>query len=302
MVKKKGKNLVKDQRLRRTRLYIPGNNPAMIQNASIYGADSLIFDLEDSIPISEKDAARNLVRNALMELDFGECEVTVRINGLETEYFDRDLEAIIPGKPDGILLPKTESLADIKAIEKKISTIEEEHNLPRKKIKIMPIIESARGVLNVEEIATSSRVVVIGLGGQDLIADIGAKQTRDNRELDYIKSRIILACAANKIQAIDTVFIDINDTEQLYQVTLKSIELGFQGKSVIHPSQIEPVHRAFQPSEDEIEKAERIIKAYKESIKKGLGAITVDGRMIDIPVVIQAEKILQRAKASEKKI
>jgi citrate lyase subunit beta/citryl-CoA lyase len=301
LTEQKNKSLIKNYQLRRTRLYIPGNNPAMIQNASIFEADSLIFDLEDSIPISEKDAARHLVRNALQELDFSNFEVTVRINGIDTNNYLKDLEAIVPAKPDGILVPKTETLANIKQIDKDISRIEKENNLPAKKIKLMPIIESALGVLNVEQIAQAPRVTAIGLGGQDLIADIGAKQSKDNRALDFIKTKIILACAANKIQAIDTVFVDINDPDGLYHSTIRAIEMGFQGKSIIHPSQIESVHEAFTPSDVEIEKAERIVKAYKESIKVGTGAISLDGRMIDLPVVIQAEKVLLRAKANQKK-
>jgi len=269
----------------------------MMQNAMIYGADSLIFDLEDSIAINEKDAARFLVRNALQTLDFGEDEVTVRINPIETKYFSKDIAEIIPAKPDGILLPKTESLDDILLVDKEITRIEKEHKLKVGKIRIMPIIESAIGVLNVEEIATGPRVAAIGLGGEDLTADIGAVRTRNGKELEYISSRIILACAANKIQAIDTVFADINDLEGLYNVTVEAIEMGFQGKSIIHPSQIETVHKAFMPSKEEITKAEKIVKAYKESIKKGRGAITVDGKMIDVPVVIRAEQILKRAKA-----
>ena len=292
---------LKDDRLRRTRLYIPGNNPAMIQNASIYGTDSLVFDLEDSITISEKDSAKNLVKNALEEIDFGKCEVTVRINSLDTDFFALDLDAIVTPKLDGILLPKTESLDDIKLVDEELTRIENEKKLTVGKIRIMPILESASGVLNVEEIATGPRIAAIGLGGEDLTADIGAKRTKEGKELEYISSKIILACAANRIQAIDTVYADINDHEGLYQATLKAIDLGFQGKSIIHPSQIEPVHKAFMPSIDEIDKAKKIVKAYKESVKKGTGAITVDGRMIDLPVVIRSERILKRAKATEKK-
>ena len=292
---------LKDDRLRRTRLYIPGNNPAMIQNASIYGTDSLVFDLEDSITISEKDSAKNLVKNALEEIDFGKCEVTDRINSLDKDFFALGLDAIVTPKLDGILLPKTESLDDIKLVDEELTRIENEKKLTVGKIRIMPILESASGVLNVEEIATGPRIAAIGLGGEDLTADIGAKRTKEGKELEYISSKIILACAANRIQAIDTVYADINDHEGLYQATLKAIDLGFQGKSIIHPSQIEPVHKAFMPSIDEIDKAKKIVKAYKESVKKGTGAITVDGRMIDLPVVIRSERILKRAKATEKK-
>ncbi len=160
----------------------------------------------------------------------------------------------------------------------------------------MPIIESALGVLNIEKIASGPRVTVIGLGGEDLTADIGAKRTKSGKELEYISSRIILACTANKIQAIDTVYTDINDPQGLFEIAKKAIEIGFQGKSIIHPSQVELVHRALMPTEIEIAKTEKIVNAYKDSIKKGLGAISVDGRMIDLPVVIRSERILERAK------
>ncbi len=289
-------------RLRRTRLYIPGNNPAMIQNAVVYGADSLIFDLEDSISLDEKDSARHLVRNALLTLDFEACEVTVRVNSLDTEFFIKDLEAIVPTKPDGLLLPKTQSLDELIRVGDLISEIEEKNDISIGTIKLMPIIESAKGVLNVEKFAEAPRVIALGMGGEDLVADIGAKRTKFGRELDYISSKIILACAANKIQAIDTVFIDVNDTEGLYEASLRAIEIGFQGKSVIHPSQIQHVHRAFSPSQEEIERARRIVKAYKDAKKKSLGVISVDGRMVDLPVVRRSEKILKWAEASQQKI
>ncbi|MFW9924932.1 MAG: HpcH/HpaI aldolase/citrate lyase family protein [Candidatus Thorarchaeota archaeon] len=287
------------ERLRRTRLYIPGNNPGMVQNALIYGADSLIFDLEDSISIAEKDSARMLIRNALIDLDFGECEITIRINAIDTQYFIKDMEAIIPTKPDGILLPKTETKEDLLKVDEIITKIEKENNFPIGSVKIMPIIESALGVLNIETIASAPRVVAIGLGGEDLTADIGAKRTKTGKELEYISSKLIIACAAYKIQAIDTVYTDVNDLEGLYQATLQAIELGFQGKSVIHPSQIEIVHQAFTPSENEIEKAEKIVKAYQDAKKKGLGVISVDGRMVDLPVVRRSERILKYAKATK---
>ena len=291
MSSKQSKEFEKSKnRLRRTRLYIPGNNPGMVQNAVVYGADSLIFDLEDSISLSEKDSARFLVRNAIESLDFGDCEVTVRINSRETDYYLKDLEAIIPAKPHGILLPKTECIEDVMETHKIISKIEDEHSIPKESVMIMPIIESAKGVLNVESIATGPRVVAIGLGGEDLTADIGATRTKSGKELEYISSKIIIACAAYGIQAIDTVFIDINDNEGLYQTTCNAIGVGFQGKSLVHPSQIEPVHRAFTPSDEELDRAERIVKAYKDAKKKGLGVVSVDGRMVDIPVVKRSEK------------
>jgi citrate lyase subunit beta/citryl-CoA lyase len=194
------------ERLRRTRLYIPGNNPAMIQNAVIYGADSLIFDLEDSITISEKDSARMLVRNAIKNLDFGNCEITVRINAPDTPFFKHDLEMIVPVCPDGLVVPKIESAKEIEKINKLITEIEKEQSQHEQSIALMPIIESALGVVNIEEIAAAPRVVAIGLGGEDLTADIGAKRTKSGQELDYISSKLIIACAVNKIQAIDTVY------------------------------------------------------------------------------------------------
>lgn len=285
------------KRIRRTRLYIPGNNPAMIQNAEIYGADSLIFDLEDSISIAEKDSARVLVKNALKKLDFGSCEKTVRINSRDTEYFMDDLQAIIPAGIDGILLPKTENLEDIQETNKIITKIELENNLTLGKVAIMPLIETARGVLNIGEIVTGPRVAAVGLGGEDLTSDLGAKRTKSGKELEYIASKVILACAAYKIQVIDTVYADVNDTEGLYEVAKQAMELGFHGKSIIHPSQVEPVHRAFMPTPEEITKAEKVIQAYREAKEKGKGAVAVDGRMVDLPVVRRSEQILQRAKA-----
>ena len=294
------RNTQMKERLRRTRLYVPGNNPSMVQNAGIYGADSLIFDLEDSISIAEKDSARFLVRNALADLDFGDCEITVRINARDTDYFLKDLEEIIPVKPDGLLLPKTESKEELLEIDKLISGIEKNNNIPEKSISLMPIIESAKGVLNVEQIASAPRVVVIGLGGEDLTADIGAKRTKEGKELEYISSKIILACAANKIQAIDTVFADINDIEGLFNATKRAIDIGFQGKSVIHPSQVEIVHKAFTPTEEEINQAEKIVQAFKKAKKEGSGVVSVDGRMVDLPVVKRSEKILRWANAVKK--
>lgn len=284
-------------RLRRTRLYCPGNSPAMVQNAGIYGADSIIFDLEDSVAVTEKDAARNLVRNALMSLNFGRSERTVRINSPDTPYFTEDLRAIVPARPDAIVLPKAETAEGIEEVSEQIGKLEEEFGIESGSIAIMPIIESARGVLNAEKIATAPRVVAISPGGEDLTADLGVERTRDGEELAYIKSRLALAASAAKIQVLDTVFSAVTDEEGLIAATKRSIQMGFHGKAVIHPTQIGPVHDAFMPSDSDIYKARKVVQAYDQAMAAGQGVISVDGKMIDVPVYNRMKRILQRAAA-----
>ena len=284
-------------RLRRTRLYVPGNNPSMVQNASVFGADSIILDLEDSIPVSEKDAARILVRNALQFLDFSNTEVTVRVNDSSTPFLGDDLFEIIPAKPDAIIIPKVESLKELKKLDIQVTIIEKENDMEVGSIKFMPIIETAIGVVNIEEIASGPRVTVISPGGEDLTADLGIERTKEGAELSYIQSRMVVAAAAAKIQIIDTVFVAVNDIDGLIQSTKKAISMGFHGKSCIHPIQIKPIHEAFLPSPEKIAQAKKIVEAYEKATRDGTGAITVDGRMIDVPVVIRSQRLLERARA-----
>ena len=288
--------------IRRSRLYIPGNNPAMIRNSPLFGADQVIFDLEDGVAINQKDAARLLVRNALKELDFIDTEVTVRINGLDTAFFQKDIEAIIPVKPYAITFPKAEDQQQMLHLCDVIGTIEEKHNIPIGTVKLMPIIESAKGILKVDQIAVSSdRIVGISPGGEDLTADLGAERTLEGEELLYIRSKLVLAARAAGVQIYDTIYPNVRDVEGLYKQTKKIVRMGFDGKACIHPCQVEPIHRAFMPIQQQIDHAERIVEAYKMAQKEGIGVICVDNRMIDVPVVKRSERILKRAYASEKK-
>lgn len=289
-------------RIRRTRLYIPGNNPAMIRNAPLFGADQVIFDLEDGVAVNQKDAARLLVRNALKEIDFSGTETTVRINPHGTKYFEDDLREIIPAKPYGIVLPKAEDHKQMLEMCDKMAIIEEQNNMPIGTVKLMPIIESSWGVLQAEKIAIScDRIVGISPGGEDLTADLGAQRTIEGEELLYIRSKLLLAARAAEIQCYDTVYANVRDLEGLMHQTKRIVRLGYDGKACIHPNQIDVIHKAFMPSELEIERAQRIVEAYKIAQEEGIGVICLDNRMIDVPVVKRSERILRRAEAAKKK-
>ena len=285
--------------LRRTALYIPGNNPAMIQNAGIFGADSVVLDLEDAVSVNEKDSARFLVRNALNNINYGNTEVIVRINSLSTPYGREDLEIIGRAHPDGIRLPKTESVKDIEEVDGILSRIEKEEGFKKGSTKIMPIIESAKGLFNVFEIVKASRrVAVINFGAEDYTADIGAQRTKEGKELFDIRTRILLAARVAGIDVQDSVFAHVYDIEGLIIETKFIKQLGFDGKSVIHPTQIKPVHQVFTPTEEEIKNARRIISAIEEAKRRKSGVISLDGRMVDAPVVAKAQRVLKYAQAT----
>lgn len=281
--------------LRRSMLYIPGNNPAMIQDATIYGADAVVFDLEDSITYTNKDGARNLIKNALASLDFNGVEVIVRINPLSTEFGRLDLDTIVPLRPDAIRLPKVESRDEIEEIDYLISQIEEEYGIIKSTIKIMAMIETARGVLNAREIAlANSRITALTIGAEDLTANLGVSRSDGGDELLYARSMIVLAAKEANIDVIDSVYSNVNDLTGLIEETKKAKDIGFSGKAVIHPLQIEPVHKVFKPEEKEIREARKIIKAAREAEEKGIGVVTVNGKMVDKPVIIRARNILKK--------
>ncbi len=278
-------------KLRRTRLYIPGNNPHLVENAGLYGADAVILDLEDSVPLTQKFDARILVKYSLQNVDFGKSEKWVRINGIDTPYWKKDLEEILP-YCEVINLPKVESLDDVNAADQEMSLIEDDNGLePRK---LVPIIETVRGLKNARDIATHPRVVALAWGGEDLTADLGIPRKKA-LILDYVRAEIVLAAKAEKKQALDTVFSNVKDTEGLFNYAQRARYMGFDGIGVIHPNQIEVVHRAFKPTNEEIEEARRIIEAAKEAEKEGKAVISLNGRMIDPPVVERARKILALA-------
>lgn len=284
-------------RPRRSLLYIPGNNPGMIQNCAIYGSDGVLLDLEDSISISEKDSARKLVKHALRTLDFGAVERVVRINGLDTPFFKDDLEEIVPSAPDAVRIPKIDSPGDVRAADEIIARLEHEHGMKPGSVRIHAMLETARAIVNAPSIAASSpRILGLTIGGQDLAADLGIKATREGLELLYAKSAVILAAKANGLLAFDTVYTDINNPEGLREQARMSVSLGFSGKAAIHPSQIAIIHEAFSPDEKEVRKAERILRGARDAEERHLGVVAVDGRMVDAPVVAQAVRTLELAR------
>jgi citrate lyase subunit beta/citryl-CoA lyase len=277
-------------RLRRSRIYLPGNRPRVIQKGPLLGADVVILDLEDSVAPGEKDAARILVTHALQSLNFGASEVMVRINPLST-CGREDLAAVLPMGPDAIVVPKAEERDTVRVVEKAIL----ESKL-RKRVAILPLIESAKGILNAYEIASASSLVeAITFGGEDFTQDIGATRTREGREILVGRSLLVIAAKAAGVQALDTVFSDINDIEGLRQDTLTIKQMGFDGRAAIHPAQIEVIHEVFTPTAAEIDRAVAVIRAAQAAREKGSGVAVLQGKMIDKPVIERAEKVLRIA-------
>jgi len=288
--------MIKNYKKRRSMLYIPGNNPAMIQQGGVYGADSILLDLEDAVALNQKDAARILVRNMINVIDFYDAEVCVRVNHLSTPFGLADLEAIVPLQPSAIRYPKTESAEEVAALLQIIEKIEDRHGLPHNKMTLHAMIETAMGVQNVFDIASKfDRVDAITIGGQDLTADMNIVYTPDGAGIDFARKRIVMAAKASHIDVIDTVFPDVNDEEGLRRETEYAKKIGFTGKAVINPRQIEIIHDVYTPTEEEIRKAYRIVKEFKINSAAGIGVFAIDGKMIDAPIVTRAEYILRLA-------
>lgn len=285
------------ERLRRAMMFVPGNNPGMLQNAGIYQADTVILDLEDSVAISEKDAARDLVYQAIKTISYP-CEVGVRINHISTPYGRKDLERVLLAKPDLIRLPKAESAEEIQEIDAIITAAEEANGFEPGSIRMMAAIETAKGLRQAYEIATASpRMEALAIGGEDFLADLKTSRTRHGGELAVARGQLVLAARAAGIQVIDSVFSDIRDEEGFIAETTRIKEMGFDGKSVVNPRQIKLIYQIFAPAEKEIDLAERIIEAYQEALAKNSGVISLNGKMIDTPVVLRAERTLAYAKA-----
>ncbi|GAB6146675.1 aldolase/citrate lyase family protein [Desulfocicer niacini] len=279
-------------RMRHSRLYIPGNSPSMMINAGIYGANGIILDLEDSVAPDRKNEALLLVRNALRQVDFYGAERMVRINQLPRGL--DDLKEIVHSNVHVILLPKCESGEDIKIVNSKIQSIQKENNLTGE-IFLMPIIESSLGVIRSYEIATAAdNVVAIAIGLEDYSADVGVERTNDGVESQFARSSLVNACKAAGVQAIDSVFSDFEDTESLKQSVQKSKLLGFEGVGCIHPNQIKIVHECFIPNESQISKAKAIVLAFEEAQKNGSGVVALGSKMIDAPVVKRAIQLIDR--------
>jgi len=278
---------------RRSRLYIPGNQPKLMLNAGIHQPDAVILDLEDSVAPVEKDATRFVVRNALRSVDFFGAERMVRINQGDRGY--KDLDFIVPHNVHVILIPKVEMAEQVKTIEKRITEICRDNNR-KEPVYLMPIIESARGVLKALEIAEASpNTIALAIGLEDYTADIGVQRTKKGEESFLARSIIVNVSRAVGIQAIDSVFSDVDDLEGLRNFVEEAKSLGFDGIGCIHPRQIRVIHEGFSPSEFEIEKAKKIVLAYEDARKKGLGVVALGSKMIDPPVVKRAVRTIELA-------
>jgi len=269
-------------------LFMPGNNPGMLQNAAILGADSVILDLEDAVSLTEKDSARILVREAIKTIDYSQVEVVVRVNPLDTEFGPLDVDMIARVKPDTLLIPKANE-EGIKLVAQLLDKIEKEEGFAAGSIKIIALIETALGLENVYSIIrVSKRVVGVLLGGEDLTADLGIERTKEGQEIFYARNKVATVCRALKVDAIDTPFTDINDYEGLERDTAKAKGLGLTGKAAINPRQIEIIHSVFAPTKVELKQALRILDAMEEAEKEGKGCCSLDGKMIDAPVIQRA--------------
>jgi citrate lyase subunit beta/citryl-CoA lyase len=285
-------------RLRRSRLYLPGSEPKYFINAALHGPDAIILDLEDSVHHAEKDAARILVRNTLCAVDFGSCERMVRINQLPLGL--EDLAEIVPEAPDLVLIPKVERPDQVGEADRLMRELKVSNGIDRA-IWLMPILESALGIENAFAIATvTPNVCALTIGLEDYTADLGVVKTLEGRESQYARTRVVNAAKAAGVQAIDSVFSDVGDLAGLRQWGESSRALGFEGMGCIHPSQIPVVHEAFAPTHAEIEKALKIIAAFEDAQQRGLAVVSLGSKMIDPPVVERARRLVARAKAMGK--
>ena len=284
--------------LRRSMLYVPGNMPGMLQNIPIFEADGVMIDLEDAVPLQEKDSARLLTRNFLRACKERNKEMFVRINGLDTEFALDDLREVLPALPDGIRLPKADNPELVELLDTLLTEQEEALHLEIGFFKIIPSIESAQGVLNcVQTARASSRIVALAFGAEDYTASMEIDRTRGGEELFSARTQVVWAAKAAGIQAIDSIFSDVNDMEALRQETALVKRLGFTGKSLVNPRQIEVIHEVFRPSQVEIDHAVEVMDAIARARTMGTGVISLKGKMVDAPVVMRAARVLRTAVA-----
>lgn len=287
------------ERLRRTMMFVPGNNPAMVKDAGIYGADSIIFDLEDAVSMAEKDAARDLVYEALQTQDYGDAELVVRVNGQDTPYYANDVRAMVKAGIDVVRLPKAEDAEMVKKLDADITAAEKEFGREEGSTMLMAAIESAKGVINAYQIASASdRMMGIALSAEDYTTDMKTHRYPDGAELEFARNMVLHAARAAGVAAFDTVFTNMNDTEGFYRETEYIHQLGFDGKSLVNPRQIPMVNKVYEPTKKEIENAKNVENAIKEAKLKGSGVISMNGQMVDRPVVLRAERVMRLAKAS----
>lgn len=276
--------------MRRSLLFIPGNNPGMLQNANLFNADGVIFDLEDAVGLDEKDSARFLVQNYLTSFAIENIEIIVRINGLDTDFYLEDIDAIVGEKLDAIMVPKAH-VYDLQKLDTILTDYETKLKLT-KKIALIPIIELAESLIEVEQIARLPRVNGILLGAEDLTKDMEVERTPEGEEIFYARCKIAVACKAYKLDAIDTPFTNTNDEDGLLKDAQKAFALGMNAKACIHPNQIVTVNEVFSPSPKAIEYALRVV----ETSKNNVGVFSLDGKMIDKPIIERSAKVIEKAK------
>jgi citrate lyase subunit beta/citryl-CoA lyase len=282
--------------MRRSMLFIPGNTPNLLINGSRLGADAVIFDLEDAVSPAEKDSARVLVRNTMKYLDYSGIETIVRINSIDTEYWKKDLDTVMEQRPDIIMLPKSGKASDVETASAYMSEVEKRLGLPDGTVKLMPLIETALGLQNAYEIASASpRVTAIFLGAEDLTADLRCKRTKEGREIDYARSRMVACARAAGVDVYDTPFTDVNDDEGIYTDAAYAKSLGFTGKASISPRHVEAINEVFSPSQKDIDYAYEVMDAIKTAKEQGRGAIALHGKMIDAPIVARARQTIEAA-------
>lgn len=283
--------------MRRSMLFLPGNSPNILLNANFLGSDSIILDLEDAVAPTEKDAARILVRNAITSLGYTK-EVIVRINPVESPYWQKDLREIIRVKPDMIMPTKVGCAADVKVVADFITQLEKEYRMEEGGVKMIPLIETALGVENAYEIASADpRVAAIFLGGEDFTADMRCKRTKEGTEIFYARSRMVLAARAAGVDVYDTPWTDVEDYDGLIEDAKFAKSLGFTGKSSISPRHIPFINEVFSPTEEEIQYARDVFDCIEKAKAEGKGVVSLRGKMIDAPIVARARQVLEAAEA-----
>jgi citrate lyase subunit beta/citryl-CoA lyase len=287
-----------NDRLRRTLLYVPGNMPSMLQNISVFGSDAIIVDLEDAVPHGEKDAARRLVRRFLEGWRERDKEILVRINALDTPWAREDLREVLPARPDGVRLPKADTPELVERLDTLLTEFEEELGEEVGRFGILPSIESALGVINCIDIARASkRLIGLAFGAEDYTATMGIERTKAGDELLNARARVVWGAKAAGIQAVDSIFADAKDLEGLRRETELVKALGYTGKSLVNPRQIEVVHEVFAPKAEEIAHALEVLEAIQRARELGTGVISLRGKMVDAPVVKRAYRTLRVAHA-----
>lgn len=288
-------------RIRRALLFMPGDDRRKIEKGAAMSVDSIIMDLEDGVALNNKPVARTTIAAALHEVDFGRSEKLVRINPVSSDFYVDDIEATIHARPDGYLVPKVEHGRQVQEISSRLLAAEHKHGWQEGSLALLVIIETPMGIVNLREIASSDpRLTALVFGAEDMAGSMGAIRTPDGWEVFYARSKVVLHAKAFGMQAIDTPFVSIADADHdnLVAETEQALYMGYDGKLAIHPKQVEPIQKVFTPTADQIEQAKRLVAAHDAHQKDGTGVFALDGRMVDMPMVRAAERVLARAQAA----